>query len=344
MDRPSPKREEKGDDMSINRKSAEPNRIDVHHHILPPEYVKAVTERGALDAGGVAFPSWDVESNLALMDRAGIATAMTSIAAPGVYFGNKAAAQSLARRCNELSARLMSDHPQRFGAFASLPLPDVDAALEELDYSLDTLGMDGVVLLSSIGDQYLGDPAFDAVFDELNRRKAVVFIHPTVPPSSRNLKLALPGALVEFVFDTTRAVTNLVFTGTLERCPDISFIVSHAGGTIPFLASRLALGALIPELNEKAPRGAVSYLKRLYYDTALSTSRFPLSSLRELVDPSHILFGSDYPYLPEPGIHAEIKGLVDYDGFDEPTRASIDRGNALALFPRLQKVLATAAM
>src|SRR5262245_56156834 len=143
--------------------TTQPHRIDTHHHILPKEYVEAVGSLGVADAGGIAFPRWSVESALSLMDRCGIATAITSISAPGVYFGNLAFARDLARRCNEISARLVQDHPRRFGAFAFLPLPDVDASLKELAYALDTLRLDGVVLLASIGDRYLGDPAFDAV-------------------------------------------------------------------------------------------------------------------------------------------------------------------------------------
>ena len=274
------------------------------------------------------------------MDRCGIAAAVTSIAAPGVYFGDKAAARDLARRCNEHSARLVSDHPRRFGAFASLPLPDVDGALAELQYALDTLHLDGVILLASIGNQYLGDVAFDPLFAELDRRKAVVFIHPTVPPTSQALKLAMPGALVEFVFDTTRAVANLIYSGTLERCPDIAFILSHAGGTVPYVAWRLAQGAVIPALRERAPQGAIAYLKRLYYDTAMSATPYALNSLRALVDPSQILFGSDSPYLPEALVDVSIRGLADYPDFDAATRTAIERDNALALFPRLRTVLA----
>ena len=156
--------------------TARPRRIDVHHHIMPPEYVKAAAEYGVGEGGGFDFPAWSEQKTLDFMDRHGIATAITSLSAPGVHFGNSAAAQRQVRCCNEIGARLVNDHPRRFGAFASLPLPDVDASLEEMEYALDTLKLDGVVLLSSIGDRYLGDPAFDAVFDELNRRKAVVFI------------------------------------------------------------------------------------------------------------------------------------------------------------------------
>jgi predicted TIM-barrel fold metal-dependent hydrolase len=272
------------------------------------------------------------------MDRAGIATAITSFAAPGVWFEDTAAARSLARRCNEYSARLVSDHPKRFGAFASLPLPDVDGALEEIPYALDTLRLDGFVLLASVGDYYLGDPAYDAVFDELNRRKAVVFVHPNTPATSQALKMKLPGAIVEFVFDTTRAVANLIYSGTLERCPDIRFILSHAGGTVPYVAWRLSLGSLDPGLHARAPQGAIAYLKRLYYDTAMSANPYALNTLRELVDPSHILFGSDHPYLPEPLIQESIKGLESYTPFEKATRTAIERDNALALFPRLRTV------
>ena len=317
--------------------STESHRIDVHHHIVPPEYVKALSDRGITESGGMPFPQWGADTALDLMDRHSIETAITSISCPGVYFGDLAFARDLARRCNEISARLVSDHPQRFGAFAVLPLPDVEAALLELEYALDTLKLDGVTLLASIGNQYLGDPAFDALFAELNRRKTVVFIHPAVPPGSDVPKLILPPSLVEFTFDTTRAVTNLLFSGTLERYPDIRFILSHAGGTVPYLAWRISLGEWLPGMIERVPQGVIAYLKRLYYDTALSTTSYTLRSLQELVDISQIIFGSDYPFLPEPAIAATIADLQGYDGFDEKARAAIEHDNALGLFPRLKQ-------
>ena len=317
--------------------STTPHRVDVHHHILPSEYVNALAGVGVTTVGRVSFPQWSPAATLAMMDRQGIATAITSFSAPGVYFGDRAFARDLARRCNDISARLMSDHPRRFGVFAVVPLPDVDAALREIEYALDTLHCDGIVLLASIGDQYLGDPEFDAVYAELHRRKAVVFIHPNVPPGYTVPKLTLPAPLVDFIFDTTRAVTNLIYSGTLERYPDISFILSHAGGAVPYLAWRISLFSNIqPGLGEKAPQGAIAYLKRLYYDTALSAVPYALRSLQELVDPSHILFGSDYPFAPEPITIATIKGINTYDGFDAQARAAIERNNALRLFPRLQ--------
>jgi predicted TIM-barrel fold metal-dependent hydrolase len=321
-------------------KTTTPHRIDVHHHIFPPEYLKALETLGIGHAGNISIPAWSPESAIALMDRNGIATGITSIAAPGVHFGNDAAARDLARRSNEYSARLVNDHPDRFGSFAVLPMPDAEGTLREIEYALDTLKLDGVVMLASMGNRYLGDQAFDAVFDELNRRKAVIFIHPTVPVSSEALKLALPGALIEFVFDTTRAVANLIYSGTLERNPDMKIILSHAGGTIPYVAWRLSLGSTIPELAAKAPQGALAYLKRLYYDTAMSANPYALNSLRELVDPSQILFGSDTPFLPEPLIGQVVNGLETYPGFDAAERGLIERGNGLSLFPRLQNTFA----
>ncbi|UCG83953.1 MAG: amidohydrolase [Dehalococcoidia bacterium] len=315
----------------------ESHRIDVHHHIVPQEYVKALADRDITETGGMPFPQWEAQLSLDFMDRQGIATAITSISCPGVYFGDIAFARDLARRCNDISARLVDDHPQRFGAFAVLPLPDVDAALLELEYALDTLKLDGVTLLASIGNRYLGDPAFDAVYDELNRRQTVVFVHPAVPPGSDVPELMLPPSIVEFTFDTTRAVVNLLYSGTLERCPAISFIFPHAGGTVPYLTWRISLGEWLPGLREKVPQGVITYLKRLYYDTALSTTSYTLRSFQELADPSHILFGSDYPFLPEPVIAANMIDFRNYDGFADQERRTIERDNALALFSRLNR-------
>jgi predicted TIM-barrel fold metal-dependent hydrolase len=318
--------------------SPELNRIDVHHHIVPPEYVKALAKLGITESAGIPFPHWNAETALDVMDRQGIKVAITSISYPGVYFGDLAFARELARRCNEMSARLISDHSQRFGAFAVLPLPDVEASLLELEYALDTLQLDGVTMLSSIGNKYLGDPSSDALYSELNRRRTVVFVHPAVPPGSDVLKLILPPSLIEFTFDTTRAVASLLFSGTLERYPDIRFIFSHAGGTVPYLAWRISLGEWLPGISEKVPQGVITYIKRLYYDTALSTTRYTLRSLQELIDISHILFGSDYPFLPEPVVSATISDFQSYDGFTEQDRRVIEWGNALSLFPRLRQI------
>ncbi len=311
---------------------ADLNKIDVHHHILPPEYLSALAGIGVTDSAGVAFPDWSPEASLDLMDRFGISAAVTSISAPGVYFGDAAFARGLARACNEASAALVADHPGRFGALAVLPLPDVDAALAELGYALDTLGLDGVALLSSVDDRYMGDPAYDELFDELNRRKAVVFMHPGLTPGKP--RSGLPTSLVEFVFETTMAASTLLFSGTLERCEDVRIILPHAGGTIPYVALRLCLGQFWPGLQENVPQGVMTYLRRFYYDTALSASPHSLRSLQELVDPSHIVFATDYPFAPELATAVTVAGLDDYNGFDPDALARIYRESALDLFPR----------
>lgn len=313
-----------------------PHRIDVHNHILPPAYLQAVGRHGHTSGGNIPFPSWTAEEHLALMDRTGIQTAITSVASPGVFFGDRDEARGLARTVNEIQARLMSDHPTRFGAFASVPVPNTEDSLAEVTHALDTLKLDGVIMLASVGDTYLGDPSQEELFAELNRRKAVMFVHPNIPVSSLGLKLTVPAALIEFVFDTTRAVTNLIFSGMLDRYPDVKIILSHAGGTLPFLAGRLNTFGKLPKLMERAPKGALHYLKRLYYDTAISAFSPSLNALRDLVDPTHILFGSDYPFLPEPQIQEQIAGVADFRGFGEADRLTIEREAALTLFPRLR--------
>jgi 6-methylsalicylate decarboxylase len=320
--------------------TTEAHRIDVHHHILPPEYVAALAGLGIRGGGGIAFPAWGAAETLEMMDRQGIAAAVTSVSAPGVHFGDAVFARDLARRCNELSARLVSDHPNRFGDFATLPLPAVKEALGELEYALDVLGLDGVVLLASQSDgRYLGDPLFDEVFAELDRRSAVVFVHPTIPKSSESIPIGVPGFATEFTFDTSRAVANLIWTGTVERFPRLRFILSHAGGTAPFLAWRWSLLDLHPvfgpELATRAPRGFMHYLAQFHYDTALSANPHALRSLCELVGPSQILFGSDYPFAPEVVAQVCIDGLARFDRFDAAALRMIERDNALALLPKL---------
>lgn len=309
-------------------------RIDVHHHILPRLYVEALAKANQLGGGGIPFPNWDPQSTLAMMDRQGIATAVTSISAPGIHFGDANAAGELARRCNELSAKLVADHPTRFGAFAILPLPDVKGALRELEYALDVLRLDGVVLLTSHHDgRYLGDALFDEVMAELDRRRAVAFVHPVVPKTSESIRLDVPGFAAEFVFDTTRAAINLIWSGAMERWPNLRIILSHAGGTTPFLAGRIRLLAALPQVRERAPKGVAHYLGQFYYDTALSAVPTALRSLQELVGPEKILFGSDFPFAPELIARSSIEGLASYPGFDPAARAKIERANALALLP-----------
>ena len=318
-----------------NNVTEESYRIDIHHHIIPSAYVDSLARIGVSSSLGINLPSWSVETTLEMMDRNAIRAAITSISSPGVYFNDADFAFNLARRCNEISARLITDHPHRFGAYATLPLPDVGKTLKEIEYSVDKLHLDGVVLLTNYAGKYLGDQAFDEVFVELNRRKAVVYVHPTDPPGGNPLGPHVPTFLMEVTFDTTRAIANLIFSGTLEKYSDISFLFAHAGGTAPYLAWRISLGTFTwPGAAQKAPKDALFYLRRLYYDTGLSASPYALRSLQELVDDSHILFGSDYPFAPEIITTETIKGIASYDGFNAESKRAIEEKNAINLFPR----------
>ena len=311
------------------------HRIDVHHHILPPEYVAAVGDAhiGPLILSGKT-PTWSAQMSIDAMERNGIATAITSISAPGLWFGDIQSTRNLCRHCNDFAATIRRDHPGRFGMFACLPLPDVEASLKEIEYALDTLGAEGIGLLTSYGDRYPGDPAFAPVFDELNRRGAVVYFHPTNAPCSQ-CQPDIPAATLDFPFDTTRAIVSLLYGGTFARCPNIRFIFSHAGGTVPFLAERIARLAVRPEFKQHVPNGVVPELKRLYYDTALSANEFAFAALLKLVVPEHVLFGSDYPFAPEPTMTASVKAIQEM-GLAADVQRGIERDNALRLFPEMK--------
>jgi len=319
--------------MDMNTK---PKRIDVHHHILPPNFVSALNSLNIPWTGGPEVPSWSLQQAHDMMGAMGIDAAVAS-PSPGVYWGGDTGfAVKLARETNEFVADVVRDDPEHFGGFATIPLPDVDASLEEVEYAYDTLGLDGVVLYTSQGDRYLGDRSYDPFFEELDRRKAIVFIHPTtIPPGADATGLTIPFGVAEFTFDTTRAVMNMLYSGTLERYPSIRYIVSHAGGTIPYLAWRIAGASYLPELRDRAPKtDGLALLQELYYDTALSTSEFVFGALKEFVPMSQVLFGSDFPYIGPAVLQAERYGLENSKVLDDAARAAIDRGNALTLFPR----------
>ncbi len=324
---------------------AEPHRIDVHHHTIPTPYREALTARGIGESGGLDLPDWSPGGSLGVMDRWGTATSVLSVSAPGVHFGDDAAARVLARRCNEASAELVAAHPTRFGFFASLPLPDVDGSVAEVAHALDDLGADGVVLMSSHPDgSYLGDPRFDAVLAELDRRAAVAFVHPVAPSFSDRIGVAIPAFAMEFTFDTTRAAFNLVFTGAVDRYPNIRWVLAHAGGTVPYLAARFdLLWFTDPALAERAPKGGSAYLRSMYYDTALSANPHALSSLLQLVGADHVVFGSDFPFAPELATQLSVEGLAAYP-LDDDARARVDRGTALGLLPSVARRLGAPAV
>ncbi|MFX1329592.1 MAG: amidohydrolase family protein [Promethearchaeota archaeon] len=303
-----------------------PYRIDIHHHILPPKYIKSLAKINISTVSNLNFPTWDLRESLRMMEKQGITTAITSISSPGVYFGDCKFARELARVCNDFSADLINKYPQYFGGFAILPLPDIDASVEELKYALDILKLDGVVLFSNIDGKYLGDPEFNKIYSELNHRKAIVFIHPNTPPIEKLPELTFPSSVLEFVFDTTRAVTNLIHYGILNKYSNIRFILAHAGGTAPYLAWRITFGK----------KRLIKMLKNFYYDIALSATPYVFKALMQLVDTSKFLFGSDYPFVHEIVIKEMIHEFENYKGFNNEDRISIGQENSLSLFPRFK--------
>ena len=263
------------------------------------------------------------------MDRGGTATAITCIYAGGALAG-RPDAPGIARDCNEYAARMGTDHPGRFGLFATLPMPDVEGSLREIEYALDVLGADGIYFQTSYGNKWLGDEAFAPVWQELNRRKAVVFTHPHAPDCCAGLLPGIPPAVIEYPADTTRAIASLVFSGTATRCPDVRFIFCHAGGTVPFLIERFTRLAARKDFAARLPQGVLHELKRFYYELAQAAHPMAVSSLRQLVPVSQILFGTDYPYRST----ADIAKGVSKCGFSTAELERINRRNALRLFPR----------
>lgn len=314
--------------------------IDVHTHFLPDVYRVAAVAAGHAQPDGMPFlPAWSADTAVATMDRLGIATAIISISSPGVHFGDDRAACALARQVNDEGAALKAAHPSRFGHFASLPLPDVGGALEEIARALDVLGSDGIVMESNSGGLYPGDPAFEPVMAELDRREAVVLLHPTAPecPACRPPSAPLPKPILEYMFETTRAVTNLLLSGTLTRYPGIRFIIPHAGAALPVLADRIAMAtSFLPNMGSLTPETTFALLRRLYYDLAGAPVPRLLPALQSFADPAHLLYGSDWPFTPEPAVSA-LRAQLDAHLADNPTLlADILRNNAASLFPRLR--------
>ena len=313
-------------------RNAPPRRIDVHHHFLPPLFAETARARGMLIP---VLNNLSARSSLEDMDANGVETAITSIPSPGVWYGDVDLARKLARDCNEFGARMADDHKSRFGFFATLPLPDVEGSLAEIAYALDVLKADGAHMWTSYGDKWLGNPSFTPVLEELNRRKAVVYTHPTTASCCNNLVPEAPAAMIEYGTDTTRTIASLVLSGATNTFPDIKWIFSHAGGTMPFLIERFLFQAAVqsrtPDGARKIPNGVLHELKRLRFETAQSANVFALSSLTRLVPASQIMFGTDFPYRRT---IEQVKGLADCGLFSEADLESVERANAAGLFPR----------
>ena len=309
--------------------------IDVHAHFLPPVYRDALLSRGFKTVdGGMPVPDWSEDRALAMMDDVGITGAMLSVSSPHINFVTQADALTLCRAVNDFAAEAKQRHPARFGAFAILPLPDITAAVAEAEHALDQLGLDGVALPTHTEGKYLGDQHLTPLLQFLNDRRATVFIHPTSPCCFEAIGLALPAPMIEFPFDTTRAAASLLYSGAFARFPNISFILPHAGGTLPFLAPRMAAVGSIPILGDRAmpPPAALQALAGLYYDTALSTTPQQIAALRALAPITQILYGSDYPFSPAERVRFSETAFAALP-FTAEEEALVRHGNAARLFP-----------
>ena len=314
--------------------ATKPSLIDVHHHFVPRFYFSDNQERIATAAGGrmhPAYASWTSEQTIEAMDKQGVAAAVLSLTTPGVWFGDAKVAAQTARRVNEYAADLVRSHPGRFGLFAVIPLPDTESSLREIDYALTVLKADGIGLMTSYEDKWLGDGAYEPVFEELNRRNAVVFVHPTTGLCCRTLLPDINPIMLEIPQDTTRAVTNLLFSGTLTKFKQIRFVFTHAGGSVPMMLGRMHQYGP-KDMAEKAPKGIEYELKRLYYDLAGTAYRPAIAALTSLVPTTQILFGSDNPFIP---LAETVQGMTQL-GFSASDLQGIGRDNALNLLPRLK--------
>jgi 6-methylsalicylate decarboxylase len=303
-------------------------RIDVHSHVAPPALVQAL---GAQRLGG-GLAGWTPEKSLQDMDAAGVSTSMISIAPAGNPFSDPATATRLTHESNEYITRLAADHPGRFGLFASVPLPNIDASLVEIAYALDTLKADGIAMFTSYGNKWLGDPAFNPVFEELNRRRAVVYTHPATASCCGNLLPDVGDGIIEWGTDTTRAIARIVFGGAASRYPNLRIIFSHAGGTMPFLVERFVNMAKSAQFAPRFPQGFAGVAARFYYDTAQTSNPAAMSALSKVVPISQIVFGTDFPFR---NAAEHVKGLKECGVFSAADLQAIDRRNAVNLWPRL---------
>lgn len=318
-------------------------RIDTHQHIIPPHYAALLRSRG-LKPGGIDLPTWSRDGALKVMDGNGIATGILSVSTPGAWLGDAGEARRIAREVNDYTAELVAREPARFGFFATLTLPDVGGALAELAYALDELHADGVVLLANAEGKYLGDPDFVPLLEELNRRKVTVFVHPGELPGPG--ADGIPSFTADFLLDTTRTAISLILSGAMRSYPDIKFILAHAGGFVPYISYRILLTTmqLSPKLKQV---GAIltpdrtiekhdAVLRQFYWDTALSASPASLAALLAVADPTHVTFGSDWPFAPAAAVKF-ITHQFDRYPLDDRLRAAINRGNAELLFARHAK-------
>jgi len=328
-----------------------PRRIDVHHHFVPPAYAAFAKANNMSpgpvigDRGGVGAP-WDLTKDMDDMDKSGVAVAIQSITTPGFWYGKPDEVRKVMRDCNDFAAKLRADHPGRFGSFAAIPLTDTDGALKEIEYSLDTLKADGIGLFSNYRDKWLGHESFAPVYQELNRRRSVVFVHPITGACCGNLVPGVADTLVDYGADTTRTIGSLIYSGTSGKYPDIRWIFSHGGGVMPFVIERFIGGSqaeIVPGIVTKGqdgappknvPQGTLTEIRKMYFDTAQASNPVAMGALRQVVPVSQILFGTDYWYRTA----AETAhGLTTCKVFNDAELRMINRGNAEKLLPKYKR-------
>jgi predicted TIM-barrel fold metal-dependent hydrolase len=312
--------------------------IDVHAHFTTERYITEATAAGHLEPDGMPedyWPYWSASRHLDLMDQAGIDRAILSMSSPGVHFGDDAAARVLAREVNEAGAWISQQHPDRFGQFAALPLPDADGALVEIAYALDDLGADGVILLSNSGGRYLGDSHLSPVLGELDQRRAVIFLHPTSCVGHEHVSCGRPRPMIEFLFDTARTVVDFILSGAAERFPNLQLIVPHAGGVLPLLADRVELfRTLGGDTDDQKPVTAL--LGKFYYDLAGTPSAAQLAALHSIASTDRLLYGSDYAWTRETQVLQAIERLDSGFPADGPMWRHVTTHNAQQLLHRRQ--------
>jgi 6-methylsalicylate decarboxylase len=325
-------------------------RIDVHHHFVPNAYLAFAKTHNVSPRA----LQWSFDADLQDMDQSSTATAILSITTPGFGFGTVEEVRKVVRECNEAAAKLAADHPSRFGSFAALPMTDAEGALAEIAYALDMLKADGLGVFSSYGEKWLGHASFAPIYEELNRRKAVVFIHPTTPVCCANLSLIQDGVpnegpMIEYGTDTTRTIADLIFSGTTRRFPDITWICSHGGGVMPYIIERFFQSGTSAEVvpgvitkgqdfppSQTVPKGEemLHELRKMYYDTAQSSNPVAMGALRKVVPVSQIVFGTDYWYRTAAETHQALEaGKV----FSAQELLAINRINAERILPRYRR-------
>ena len=317
--------------------------IDVHTHVISKTYLEALASEG-ITSGKIGFPmqEWNLEQRLAEMDTFGVQAQVLSVSSPGLRFWSGDQAAALARTLNEELAEIVRAHPRRFGAYATVPLPDVSTALKEITYCLDELKMDGVCLMTNYEGRYPGDPDFAPVMEELNRRKAVVFMHPTESVCIDELKFGYPAPMIEYPFESTRMVVSLLDSDTISRCPDIKFIVSHGGGTLSITEPRIL--ELAPMKHRLSPADSAvlanklkEQIATLYFDMAIVCFPPTLAAIQLSHDSSKLMMGFDQPFIPASAIGKAKQTLQEFKAFSQEEHESIDFRTALVLFPELAK-------